>query len=415
MTDFRKPLDRTGKAASNLITNEAQTLPNRQVRVIVPEFGAFFAESLIVKDAANDRVLTPFVEYAPADIYYHPTMEYGKGIYAEIVLYNTEVSNNVIITYQAVGGMYSVNRKNIFAALDEIDLDDRPVGYSEIIGRPHYLSPGPHQHDTGDTYGWEYIQRALDNVTSGLIQGRQSTYDKILSDIQTEYSLLKDQNTSITAQLQAHISDFNNPHELSAGQINVFTIPETDFILQSLYNTFNTRGNSIITRTTNHDSDKGNPHQLTPGQINAYTTAEFNAKLADAISKLASGSDGSWVYLFSGTVNRPDPIYPDNPQPRSSWTWNNPYSKAVIVSNSMAGQGNQGVYQSGYVNGQLISEAFNYQSSDSDNKTIQGIFKVPVGGSLTIYSNHWSSNGDFSFEDAPPGRFLAFGFVLNGS
>jgi len=401
MADFKKPLDRTGTVTSNLITNEPQTLANRQVRTAVPDFGAFFTKSLIVKDATSGVTLTRGVDYAPADLYPIPTRMYGDEICASIVIYNTTVSNNITLTYQCLGGEYSTSRTNIFAAIDALDLDDRPVAYADIVERPWYLPQGPHQHDTGDTYGWEYITRQIDAIVAGMVQGRQPTYDKINSDLEQEYQLQLNQNTALKAQLQAHVSDFNNPHELYAGQINVYTIEETDAILAALNTTFTQRSNTIISTVTTHNANKNNPHQVTPGQIDAYTTAEFQAKLAAAMLLIASGSNGSWVYLYSGSPGVDD-------SGRSYWQWTNPYTRAVVVSNSMAGQGNSGVWQEGYVNGQLISRAYNLQSSDSDQKIIQGIFKVPVGGSLTIYSN--SDDGS-----APPGRLLAYAFVPTNS
>jgi hypothetical protein len=419
MADFRKPLDRTGKASSNKIVGEAQTLVNRQVRTAVPDFGAFFTESLKITDAATGYVLQKGVDYSPADLYPIPTREYGKEICASIVIYNTTVSNNIILDYQALGGGYSNNRKNIFAALDAMDLDDRPVKYEDLVARPWFLNPGPHQHDTDDTYGWEYITRQLDGVMAGMAQGRQATYDKIRADLDREYQSQLDHNAALKLLLQQHVSDFNNPHQLYAGQINVYTKQETDAILSALYTEFTNRGNSIISTMLAHDSNKSNPHGVTPGQINAYTTAEFQAKLADAIKRLSAGSDGQWVYLFSGTPGRPDPTVPDNPTPRSSWSWTNPYSKAVVVSNTMAGQGNQGVCQEAYVNGSLISLAYNTQSSDSDNKSIQGLYKVPAGGSITIYSNMWQSydfgDGGYNSETCPPGRFLTYAWVPKGA
>ncbi len=168
-TLVRYPLDTTGVNPDNLVRNEPHTLSERRFRAIAPEQGAFYVDGCIVVDTANDRILTRETDYVFAELYQSATIKYGKEIVGLIIVTNPNVSANVKITYQVLGGDYSGNIDALVALLNTQTGTDTSDSYLDIINRPTSMVPQPHVHDLGDGQGFEFLVFAIERLRSAMI------------------------------------------------------------------------------------------------------------------------------------------------------------------------------------------------------------------------------------------------------
>lgn len=177
------PLDPTGTSPNNLIVNEPKSLPNRLIRAIATNYGAFYSESLVVKDLANNRVLTRGVSYECSELHEVLSQIYLKEIHAVILITDPTVSSNVSITYQCVGGEYSRSFEAVANMLTALSIDDRPADYNRLINLPNAFQPAMHLHDVGDVYGFEFLVNALERLTSAILTGDNASHDRIYAYI----------------------------------------------------------------------------------------------------------------------------------------------------------------------------------------------------------------------------------------
>jgi hypothetical protein len=278
------PLDPTGVNPNNLVQNEPHALiANRTFRAIAPNYGGFFTASLKVYDAANGQLLTDgsngtVQQYYACEYYELPSERYGQEICAIIMITDPAVSNNVTINYQTLGGPYGTSAQAIIQMIDALGLDNRPVAWGDIIGKPSEFPPSKHLHDIGDVYGFEYVVHALDRIRDAIEIGDQASHDIIYAYIDTAIAQLQGTANGIQAQLTAHVNDFDNPHRVSASQLNVYTIPQADAIT-----------NAISLSLANHVGNTANPHNTTAAQVGAWTIAQTQAAIAAAIATVTLG------------------------------------------------------------------------------------------------------------------------------
>lgn len=274
---IRYPLDPTGVNPDNLVQGELHTLLARQTRVVAPTYGAFYSGSLVVRDTSNNQVLVKNVQYYAAELYEVPSAKFGKEVCAIVVITDASVSNNISLEYQAVGGEFSAAATAIVQQIEALNLDARPVQWGSIIEKPSEYPPSHHLHDIGDIYGFEYVVHALDRIRAAILMGDDLSHDTIYQYVDSVKAELEQGAQTVQNNLQAHLSDTNNPHQVTAAQLNVYTKPETNAQIAA-------SGAAL----DNHKSDFGNPHQVTAAQVGAPTLAVHDA----AVSNLQTQING---------------------------------------------------------------------------------------------------------------------------
>lgn len=193
------PYDPTGKAATNLVPDELHQLNNANFRVLVPRYGAFYTESVSLREAASGKPLVPGRDYYPAMLYKLPTMETGQEVHQIIIITNPAVSSNVLFTAQMLGGEYSYSWDAIVQMIQSLKLDQRSVVFENIIGKPEKWEPAPHLHDIGDVYGFEYQVAALERLAQAIKMGGGA-------QLQGIYQYLDNQLAEINNTLEAALA-----------------------------------------------------------------------------------------------------------------------------------------------------------------------------------------------------------------
>jgi hypothetical protein len=172
--------DITSTLSANLISNERHTLPDTLIKVIAPDFGGFYVNSLVVNTVnTTTNNLTPLiagVDYKCMEVDAPDTSESGKEVAHVILITKTTIDLTFDITYQAVGGSNSPSVPLLVQAFDTLNVNHKVRNWNDVAHKPDAYPPNPHLHDSKDMYGLEYIVRALDNLKS--IIGH-SAYDTV--------------------------------------------------------------------------------------------------------------------------------------------------------------------------------------------------------------------------------------------
>jgi hypothetical protein len=185
------PLDPTGLSPDNLVRDEPKTLGARKVRVFVMDNGAFYSESMLVRDTASNRVLIRGVDYYPTQLYELPTLRYGKEICSVVVITDQTCSANIEVTAQMLGGEFSYSYDAIIQLVNALQLDSRPLAWGNILNKPEAFPAAPHMHDVGDTFGWEYMVSALQRLRQSVEIGSAGGENKIYRYVDSVAEILQ--------------------------------------------------------------------------------------------------------------------------------------------------------------------------------------------------------------------------------
>lgn len=171
ITDFYKNKDISATSVQNKVVDERHECSNTANKLIVPKWGSFFKESLVVYSVnvvQNTRVLLiKDIDYVCTDLREDDSSQIGKDVYDCILITKTISSVFFDISYQYLGGSTRVNRDLLFQAIQEYGQDTQ-LPWVDLIGKPIGYIPSSHLHDSKDLYGLEYFNDLLDNIKSAL-------------------------------------------------------------------------------------------------------------------------------------------------------------------------------------------------------------------------------------------------------
>ena len=225
---IRYPLDLTGTSRDNLVLNELHTLKPTRVRAVALQNGAFYTASVVIRDVATARVLVAGQDYE-FDNLYQMASEHAKAeVAAIIVITNTEVSNTISVDYQCIGGLYGYSTTAIMQQIEDLQLDNRKVEWGNIYNKPAVYPPAKHLHDIGDVYGFEYLVQAIQQLRHAIMVGDEGAHENIYRYIEKTVGSTSDRVRELENALSRHIEDKDNPHEVTAGKIGVYTKKEID-------------------------------------------------------------------------------------------------------------------------------------------------------------------------------------------
>lgn len=334
--------DETGTLPENRIENEKREPKGTQNRGLFARFGAFYADSLIIRDA-NGVVVTKD-KYEEA--LFRPTLS-GKvaaNVIAAVVITDDTLPSPFYMDYQCVGGPFGASNEVLMEMYEKLNTDDRPAHWGSIIGKPKDgYKPAHHLQDIGDLYGAEYWVAVMERMADLFLMGDNASHDEIwrridqirieFQELLTQYNnnlrayidqqdralgvridalndrvstihqeLLQSINQTnakldqVTLQLQAnistvdrkvnnHIADKNNPHETSAAQTGAYSQANGELLAQ---------------RIANHLLDMENPHETTSAQTGALSQADGRA-ISERLTNHVNDKDNPHETSFSQT------------------------------------------------------------------------------------------------------------------
>lgn len=328
IADYLYPLDVTGVALTNKVSNERQTLnPPSEVldfHFILPFAGPYYRDSMRLVHITTGRLLTRGIDWMPGHRFQSASYElesiYG-GVYGSILFLDRTLSGQVqLAEYQTLGGEWTLNENRILEILSNRATDPRSVTFDEVSDKPLLFPPVEHGHPVDDFTGMSEMIEATNDVAAAIRQRTEDWLDNPPILFGEYYT-----RTQIDAKFNGVASKFQLYYtaaeidvklhnlELGQGSGDYYTKPETNTLFQQVFGQFNnyypkididakidvlnTRMdgidsdiNTIDDEVTAHIANKLNPHEVTPAIIGAVEVAVYEAgqqALADQMTSLS--------------------------------------------------------------------------------------------------------------------------------
>lgn len=286
---LKYPLDLRGNSPTNLVKDEVHQIPSEGNRVVIPNYGPFFTQGLIVKNYATGETLTKGDHYKAAQLYQEAVQRTGKEVCAVIVITDPNLNvDQVSITYQVVGDKFQRAVPVIKDLIDDLDIDERAVQWGDLLAVPEAFPPVSHLHDAGDLYGFEYLVASIEQLREAILIGDEAAHQEIIGYIEDreQESIARDDN--ITQQLYDHASDKTNPHDVTKAQVGLSVVEnyppanQTEAEEGTASNRYMTPlrvaqaiTDQVGTAFTQHAADRSNPHEVTKAQVGLSSVANY--------------------------------------------------------------------------------------------------------------------------------------------
>lgn len=173
-------LDLTGIDGNNLVLNEPHILPTGlDLRAFMTDYGPFYKEGLVVKDSSSGATLTSD-KYDLSDLETDITIKTGKEVFKTVIIKDSSVSDNILITYQVVGGDYERLSANTIDLLNQAMNSDRPVDWVDVLNKPQLYPASSHLHLLQDVKGFGPFVTALDRIVNAISVSNLPLYQHIV-------------------------------------------------------------------------------------------------------------------------------------------------------------------------------------------------------------------------------------------
>lgn len=273
------PFDLSGASPTNRIEGERRTVAINTERCFVTEAGPFYTESFVIYNDDTGEELRPVDDYLLVQPFPQASLRTGKDVQCAVVI-KAAAPINLRYNYQVVGGEFSWNLQGLADLIAELNLDERPVKWGAVVGRPHAYPPAPHIHDIGDTYGWEYVVWQLERITYAILTGDEASHEELRQQMRMIRDELQANIDAVDDKIDTHLLDFNNPHRTTKAQVglsdvdNFATASSAEALAGVVNNRFMTPSLTTVLSTRiaeeevlEHASRVDNPHNTTKDQV----------------------------------------------------------------------------------------------------------------------------------------------------
>lgn len=252
------PFDPSGTLASNKITAEHQTISPPELSeflFIIPMATPFFAASMKVVHLPSQRTLVEGTDYVPTHYFHDASLQCAKPIYGSLTFFNNQLTGAVRLEYQTLGGDWTLNSQKIVEILSNKLVNPRRVTWEQVAELPYAFPPIDHDWHLDDMVGMSEVVEVLEGIRDALIASGEGG-------------------------LQAHIADKGNPHNVTATQVGlgsvqnygVATVAEAQAGTSATKYLTVLRGaqlvQALIGNTLDaHLGNSNNPHNVTAAQV----------------------------------------------------------------------------------------------------------------------------------------------------
>lgn len=219
------PYDSLGTAGTNRIVNEVRVItPPTDPELanwIMPAAAPFHSDSVIMRlgPLPTDTTLTFGVDYVFTHYFVSLSQHIAKPIYGSIKFLNRNFSGSIYLTYQTVGGPFTVADTLILENLSRSLYNISTVTWDQVQGVPQFFPPTPHQHDVADMTGMADVVTALNSLVTA-IAGQNGNIAGIVTTLQQHI-----------ASLSAH-----TPAAVGLGNVPNFAVATLQDVLDAVSN-----------------------------------------------------------------------------------------------------------------------------------------------------------------------------------
>lgn len=179
---FKYELDESGTLPANKVIDEFHEIGATRGRIFVADYGPFFGTTVSMIDGVTGKPITS-QQYKLVHPYVEAQQRTGKGVYAAVQITDPEVSTKILLTCQYVGGEFSYSHYALAEAVRALELDNRPIDFNDLLGLPSQWNPAPHTHNIYQTYAWEHLIWATNDVAEAIREGDTASRALLVSQI----------------------------------------------------------------------------------------------------------------------------------------------------------------------------------------------------------------------------------------
>ena len=204
---YKPAFDNTGTLASNRVTGEKHVISaanNKDFHFVVPLFAPFFAdETLSVGHTSAAGVYTQLrlgIDYLPAHQFIGASRACAKPIYGSISLLNTKLAGTISLTYQTLGGSWTLDISELTTILTDVIINPRALSWEQVIDKPVLFPVIDHEWNLDDLVGAKEIVNEIRGVADAIAQASMLPVETVET---------------------AHVLDHNNPHNVTKEQVGL--------------------------------------------------------------------------------------------------------------------------------------------------------------------------------------------------
>lgn len=176
--------DPTGRATANKVENQSIVVtPPSQVTdysYVVPRGAPFYADTLVVKDGRTPgaRTLVENVDYWCVIDFLSASVTLTRRVCVGIALLDPGYSGTLYVSYQALGGNYTMADYSVLEELIRERYVVKHVSYEQVVNLPAGFAPEWHTHEVDDMVGMSSVVDALGDIRDAAA-GRNGSYSQI--------------------------------------------------------------------------------------------------------------------------------------------------------------------------------------------------------------------------------------------
>lgn len=224
---FVYPLDLTGTRTSNRV-EENHTLGTQEYRAFALKNGPFYTKDLSLRERNSGKLLKRGDDYECVFFYEDlSALTPGMEICGVIVVHNTKVSSDVVVSANIAGGPFAHSAQVIQDAIEALEINNKNTYWQNVIDKPDLFQPTPHFHDFADIYGMEFLIDVLGHIRDTLLIGGNAQFEQVRERLDALERALRQ-------TIQAHLEDYSNPHKVTAEQVNSYDKERIDQFIQAL-------------------------------------------------------------------------------------------------------------------------------------------------------------------------------------
>ena len=202
MLKFDYPEDYTGTNLNHRKISEKRKLTDATSRLVTLDYGSFFVESLVIRNVATGRLLTPGKDFACVELDTLATERSGRQVCTAILVENQQVED-IGIDYIFVGGqhMSGLHLMKELKAIYPNGLEPR-YHWENILNKPETFKSKTHQTHVKELYGFDGINHSLQEMIDGLSYKDSQYIDNTFSKVMTKLNEMNVQLDNFIADTQ---------------------------------------------------------------------------------------------------------------------------------------------------------------------------------------------------------------------
>lgn len=198
---FTYPFDPNGTAPSNLITRELHTIApdvGRVYNFLIPRAAPFFGASMQIKNVSTGNFLVKNIDFVCTHAFEAASnTEPYLPVYGSVLLTNTGFTGQLELTYQTLGGEYTLSEQQLLTTIVNATLDPRVTTWESVADKPYVYAPIDHTHHADTLVGMDEVVTAIYAIANNLATGTDAINNaiaahKLDANAHSQYALAAD-------------------------------------------------------------------------------------------------------------------------------------------------------------------------------------------------------------------------------